>query len=112
MDPFQNYNNAIEAFKKLDSLSASAVILQLLKDNKISFIKISELYTKILEEDAKENQASIATLGLMLASYCITDTSPGGKNSREHLYKSGAFGHGCGSPFGKQLDEEFGDVEK
>lgn len=44
---------------------------------------------------------------LMLASYCITDPSPGGKNARKHLYESGAWTGDDGSTFGKQLESEF-----
>lgn len=104
---------AIEIMKKLKPDEISLVLIELFNAGKVDFIEVTQLYVKQLEKAKKLNNDSIASLGLMLATYCIHDKEPHGKTARQHLYESGAFGgENDGSSFGKQLDEEFKNEPK
>lgn len=69
-------------------------------------------YTDQLEGEINRMNSSINSLQLMLAAYCMRDTSELGKTSRKHLYDSKAWGGHDGSPFGKMLEAEFGNTKK
>ncbi len=104
---FQRIEDIKKAFKMLESWEQKLVLVDLLEDNTIKFEELATQYISKLQKERKEKQQANATLGLMLASYCITDPSPGGKNARKHLYESGAWTGDDGSTFGKQLSKEF-----
>lgn len=95
------------AFKKLHELDRRIFMIDLLEDGTIQFEKLATTYIEKLQKERTHKQHANATLGLMLASYCITDPSPGGVNARKHLYESGAWTGIDGSTFGKQLEKEF-----
>lgn len=95
------------AFKGLHELEKRLFLIDLLEDGTIKFEQLAVAYIEKLQKERTQKQHANATLGLMLASYCITDPSPGGVNARKHLYESGAWTGDDGSTFGKQLEKEF-----
>lgn len=108
-------NELDELVKKVAELNVSGkrlFMLRIFENKVIDFSDVAACYVKTLEEENTHRRRSVATLGLMLASYCITDSSPGGKNSRSHLYQSGAFTEQDGSAFGKMLSEEFKNTKE
>lgn len=97
----------VNKISELNGYGKRILMLKIFERDVINFPDVSEAYVKALEAGNKKKETSINTLGLMLASYCINDKSNGGKNSRKHLYESGAFTENDGTPFGRQLSEEF-----
>lgn len=107
LSPFNDIEIIKAGFKKLEGWQQKLFLIDLLEDGTIKFEQLATSYVEKLQKERKEKQHANATLGLMLASYCITDPSPGGKNARKHLYESGAWTGDDGSTFGKQLESEF-----
>lgn len=68
-------------------------------------------YTDQLESEINRMNSSINSLQLMLAAYCMRDTSELGKVCRKHLYDSKAWGGHDDSQFGKMLEAEFGNTK-
>lgn len=104
---FKQIDEVRAAYKNLDDWQQRQLLIDLLESGDIQFEKLATMYVEKLQGERTKNQHSIATLGLMLAGYCMTDKSIGGKNARKHLYESGAWTEKDGSIFGKNLAEEF-----
>ncbi len=103
------HEDAVKEFMKLNQIGVNIALSELIGCGKINFIEFSKYYvTQLTDRHYRDHQA-IASLGLMLASYCFKDESEGGKNARKHLYNSGAF---TGSEFGNKLEAEFGNKEE
>jgi hypothetical protein len=107
---FQCINEITEKVAELNALGKTLLLIELLKKGNIDFAEISKLYVQYLEQDNRKKQDAISTLGLNLAIYSMTDKSAHGKGVRKTLHDSQLY---CfeGSPFGKQLSEEFDNKE-
>ena len=89
---FEHTERLFTEIKSLDKLERKALMLLLVDKDVIEFVDLATAYVSALRQRNSIKVHSRSTLGLMLASYCINDPSPGGKNARKHLYESGAFG--------------------
>lgn len=104
---FKKKEELFKELSKLDSLELNFLIIDLIKSGTLNYIQLSKIYVEHLEKCDKQKSCSINTLGLMLGSYCIRDTSDLGKTSRRHLFESGMYTKEDKSIFGIMLSEEF-----
>lgn len=107
---FQCINEITEKVSELNPLGKTLLLIELFKNGQIDFAEVSKMYVQHLEQDNRVKQDTISTLGINLAVYSMEDKSAHGKAVRKMLHKTNHFNFE-GSPFGKQLEEEFDKPE-
>lgn len=107
----QSIDEIEQKVSELSNTGKTILLIRLFEKGHIDFVEVAKSYISHLEKIERKQRGSISSLGLMLAAYCINDKSSGGKNARRHLYESGAWTKNDGTPFGRQLADEF-DAEQ